>query len=78
MCTHAEPNYRLNKQFMAKIHWMLNVYYKLAVCWLAGSGVKKKMQTQNSQSGNRNLTVSQSNLSSCQTSLTAAEGLFTV
>lgn len=35
----------------------------------------KKMQTQNSQSGNRNLTVSQGNLSFCQTSLMAAAQL---
>lgn len=37
-----------------------------------------KMQTQNSRSGERNLTVSQGNLSFCQTSLTAAAELSTV
>lgn len=37
-----------------------------------------KMQTQNSRSGKRNLTVSQGNLSFCQTSLTAAAELSTV
>lgn len=46
--------------------------------WQEGERRGEKMQTQNSRSGNRNLTVSQGNLSFCQTSLTAAAELSTV
>lgn len=46
--------------------------------WQEGEREGKKMQTQNRQSGNRNLTISQGNLSFCQTSLTAAAELSTM
>lgn len=56
---------------MATPHWI----HKVGSLLVEGRGEKEKMQTQNSRSGNRNLTVSQGNLSSCQTSLTAAAEL---
>lgn len=55
---------------MATLHWKFIISLHFAG-WQEGDR-GEKMQTQNSRSGNRNLTVSQSNLSFCQTSLTAA------